>query len=95
MAELDNIMQQNLRQQRVPHLFATTKENEFSIKNLYHKMYNGEPAIFVDKDMLQGDSENMFNPHKTLTRAEAAELSFKLLKQLELNNLSNGSGDIK
>ncbi len=45
--------------------------------------------------IVQGDSENMFNPHKTLTRAEAAELSFKLLKQLELNNLSNGSGDIK
>ena len=22
-------------------------------------MYNGEPAIFVDKDMLQGDSENI------------------------------------
>ena len=59
MAELDSIMQQNLRQQRVPHLFATTKENEFSIKNLYNKMYNGEPAIFVDKDMLQGDSENI------------------------------------
>lgn len=45
--------------------------------------------------IVQGDSQNMFNPLKTLTRAEAAELSFKLLKQLELNNLSSGSGDIK
>lgn len=59
MAELDSIMQQNLRQQRVPHLFATTKENELTIKTLHRKMYEGEPAIFIDKDMLQGDSENI------------------------------------
>lgn len=59
MAELDSIMQQNLRQQRVPQLFATNKENEFTMKNIYNKMYNGEPAIFVDKDMLKGDSQNI------------------------------------
>ena len=59
MAEIDDIIMQNLRQQRVPYLFATDSNNEFSLKNLYEKMYQGEQAIFVDKEMLNGQSENI------------------------------------
>ena len=59
MAEIDDIIMQNLRQQRVPYLFATDDNNQFSIKNLYEQMYQGEPAIFVDKTMLNGNSENI------------------------------------
>lgn len=59
MAEIDDIIMQNLRQQRVPYLFATDSNNEFSLKNLYEKMYQGEEAIFVDKEMLNGQSENI------------------------------------
>ena len=58
MAEIDDIMQ-NLRQQRVPYLFATDENNSFSMKTLYDKMYQGEPAIFIDKEMLNGQTENI------------------------------------
>ena len=44
--------------------------------------------------IIQGDAAGTFRPMDILTRGEAAELSFKLLKQLELISL-NGSGDVK
>ena len=59
MAEIDDIIMQNLRQQRVPYLLATNENNHFSIKTLYDRMYQGEPAIFVDKEMLKGEPENI------------------------------------
>ena len=59
MAEIDDIFMQNLRQQRVPYLLATNENNQFSIKSLYDRMYQGEPAIFVDKEMLKGEPENI------------------------------------
>ena len=48
--------------------------------------------------IIQGDSNNAINTNKTTTRAEAAELCYKLLKQLELHDLNdttNNSGDLK
>ena len=48
--------------------------------------------------IIQGDSNNAINSNKTTTRGEAAELCYKLLKQLELNDLngsSTNSGDLK
>ena len=59
MAEIDDIIMQNLRQQRVPYLFATDENNSFSMKTLYDHIYQGEPAIFVDKEMLNGQPENI------------------------------------
>ena len=59
MAEIDDIIMQNLRQQRVPYLFATDENNSFSMKTLYDRIYQGEPAIFIDKEMLNGQSENI------------------------------------
>ena len=59
MAEIDDIIMQNLRQQRVPYLFATNENNQYSIKSLYDRMYQGEPAIFIDGDMLKGEPENI------------------------------------
>lgn len=44
--------------------------------------------------IIQGDTNGTFRPMSNLTRGEAAELSFKLLKQLEQNSMSS-SGDIK
>lgn len=43
--------------------------------------------------IIQGDSENNFNPNKVLTRAEAAEMSYKLVKQLESEEMPGVSGD--
>ena len=59
MAEIDDIIMQNLRQQRVPYIFATDENNSFSMKTLYDRIYQGEPAIFVDKEMLNGQPENI------------------------------------
>ena len=59
MSEIDDIIMQNLRQQRVPYLFATDENNAFSMKSLYDRIYQGEPAIFIDKEMLKGEPENI------------------------------------
>ena len=45
--------------------------------------------------IIQGDSTGTFRPNSNLTRGEAAELCYKLLKQLEANQLNNASGDVK
>lgn len=57
LAQIDSTMNTNLIQQKVPFIFATSKENEFTIKNLYSKMYSGEPAIFVDQTLLNNQGE--------------------------------------
>lgn len=44
--------------------------------------------------IIQGDSDNKINTDKITSRGEAAELCYKLLKQLESNALT-GSGDLK
>lgn len=44
--------------------------------------------------IIQGDSAGTFRPTSSLTRGEGAELSFKLLKQLELNSM-NTNNDLK
>ena len=59
MAEIDDIFMQNLRQQRVTYFFATDENNAFSMKSLYDRIYQGEPAIFIDKEMLKGEPENI------------------------------------
>ncbi len=44
--------------------------------------------------IIQGDTAGTFRPTSILTRGEGAELSYKLLKQLEINSLTE-SGDLK
>lgn len=39
--------------------------------------------------IIQGNTENEFRPNKTLTRAEAIELTYKLVKQLEANSMED------
>lgn len=57
LAQIDSTMNTNLIQQKVPFIFATSKENELTIKNLYAKMYTGEPAIFVDQSLLNQNGD--------------------------------------
>ena len=59
LAQIDSTINTNLIQQKVPFIFATSKENEFTIKNLYTKMYSGEPAIFVDQSLLTNGELNI------------------------------------
>ena len=92
MAEIDDIIMQNLRQQRVPYLFATDENNAFSMKTLYDRMYQGEPAIFIDKEMLKGEPENiMVIPTTTpylvdKLQIQKQEMERELLTFLGINN---------
>lgn len=45
--------------------------------------------------IIQGDSDNKINTEKITSRGEAAELCYKLLKQLETDALNSSSGDLK
>ena len=92
MAEIDDIIMQNLRQQRVPYLFATDEYNSFSLKSLYDRMYQGEPAIFIDKEMLKGEPENiMVLPTQApylvdKLQVQKQEMERELLTFLGINN---------
>lgn len=92
MAEIDDIIMQNLRQQRVPYLFATDENNSFSMKTLYDRMYQGEPAIFIDKDMLKGEPENIMVIPTTAPylvdklQIQKQEMERELLTFLGINN---------
>lgn len=59
LAQIDSTINTNLIQQKVPFVFATTKENEFTIKTLYAKMYSGEPAIFIDQSLMTNGDLNI------------------------------------
>lgn len=54
LSNLETLMDDNLRQQRYPFIITTTKQNEFTMKNLYKKIEEGEDAIFVDERLSQG-----------------------------------------
>ena len=92
MAEIDDIIMQNLRQQRVPYLFATDENNSFSMKTLYDRMYQGEPAIFIDKEMLKGEPENIMVIPTTAPylvdklQIQKQEMERELLTFLGINN---------
>ena len=92
MAEIDDIIMQNLRQQRVPYLFATDDNNQYTMKQLYDEMYQGNPAIFVDKTMLNGNSQNiMVIPTETpylvdKLQIQKQEMERELLTFLGINN---------
>ena len=92
MAEIDDIIMQNLRQQRVPYLFATDENNAFSMKSLYDRIYQGEPAIFVDKEMLKGEPENIMvlptqSPYLVdKLQLQKQEMERELLTFLGINN---------
>lgn len=59
LTQIDSTMNTNLVQQKVPFIFATTKANEFTMKSIYQKMYSGEPAIFVNQELITGDKLNV------------------------------------
>ena len=92
MAEIDDIIMQNLRQQREPYLFATDENNSFSMKTLYDRIYQGEPAIFIDKEMLKGEPENIMDiptvaPYLVdKLQIQKQEMERELLTFLGINN---------
>lgn len=55
MNEVDEVILQNLRQQRFPYIMATTKSTEFTVKNIAKKIEEKEDFIFMDKSLTDGD----------------------------------------
>lgn len=53
MYEIDKTIQANLRQQKFPYVVGTTKNNEFTMKNIVDQVDRGEPAVFVDKTLIE------------------------------------------
>ena len=54
LARIEQIIDQNLEQQRFPLLFRTSKNSEFSAKQMFNQIKQGLHALFVDKDMIGG-----------------------------------------
>ena len=82
-------------------MISNVLDDKSSIENITYKDVAKIPTWALQSvknlsayQIIQGDSEGTFRPLDILTRGEAAELSFKLLKQLEIIDL-NGSGDVK
>lgn len=82
-------------------MISNVLDDKSSTANITYKDIASIPAWALQSvknlsayQIIQGDAEGTFRPNDILTRGEAAELSFKLLKQLELISL-NGSGDVK
>lgn len=51
LAEIESIMNQNLRQQRFPYILLGNKRTEFSIKAMLRSVFQGEEAVMVDREM--------------------------------------------
>ena len=49
--EVTHTLMMNLRQQRYPYIIPTTKETEFTVKNIFNKIDEFEPVIFTDKTL--------------------------------------------
>ena len=45
--------------------------------------------------IIQGNDSNEFKPNRIISKAEAAEMCYKLIKQMETEEMPNVSGDIK
>lgn len=56
MADSEIVSHSNVVQQKFPFIVSTTKETEFSMKNLFNKFFTlREPVIYMDKRFTNGD----------------------------------------
>ena len=91
MSHLESIMFQNLQQQRIPYVIATTKETELSVKLMMENVMNGDLSIYVDNERLKEMNSNI-NVLSTQTpylldklQQEKRELERELLEFLGIN----------
>lgn len=96
LAEIENTINANLLQQKFPFMFPCSKDTESTMKAIYNKMKEGEPAIFYDKMLDMGGDRVGFQAVKTEVPFLLNELQeFKnnvvteMLTYLGLNNTKN------
>lgn len=98
LEDLEYAIARNIRQQNSPYIFSTTKDTEFSIKNVFNKIERREEAIYVDKNFNNGDgigleATDISRPYVVdKYRAEYYELEKELLTLLGLNCIINKEG---
>lgn len=57
--EIEIAQKINLRQQKYPVIFPTTKDGEMTMKNIQKKFYDGELAIMVDKRLSESSLDGV------------------------------------
>lgn len=56
---IERTIDKNLEQQRNPYFYRTTKNNEFSMKQLDAKIKNDDTAIFIDTELDNGNTSGL------------------------------------
>ena len=81
MNEVEKSINANIKQQKFPWLITTTKNNEFSMKNLYNKIDSGEPIIYGTKD-IDSDSIKAFNTNTPYVVDKLNEYRYELEREI-------------
>lgn len=93
--EIEKTSYMNLKLQRIPWIIGTTKETELTLKNIFKKIDNFEPTIFVDNKITAGGdigtkALSTNSPYLLdALRKEKNEVLNEYLSWLGLNNTQN------
>ena len=81
MNEVEKSINANIKQQKFPWLITTTKNNEFSMKNLYSKIDSGEPIIYGTKD-IDTDSIKAFSTNTPYVVDKLNQYRYELEREI-------------
>lgn len=89
MTEVELAIKANVKQQKFPYMIKCDKSNEFTMKNLFKNVTDGDPVIYYSKNLTMGDFTvfNMNTPYVVdrLTQYKV-ELENEILSFFGLNN---------
>ena len=89
MLEVERSIKANIKQQKFPYAFFCDEKTRLSMKNIYQKLEDGEPVIYVNKSLTMEDLQ-FFNTQAPYVvdklRQERYELEREILTFLGLNN---------
>ena len=98
LEDLEYAIKRNIEQQNSPYIFSTTKQTEFSIRQIFNKIKNREEAIYLDKNFSNGEgigleATDISKPYVVdKYRQEYFELEKELLTLLGINCIFNKEG---
>lgn len=94
MAEAEKVAHDNVRQQKFPFIVSTTKETQFSMRNLFTQFFDkSEPVIYMDKNFTEDGKVgiNVMRTDAPYVADKVGEYKDKLEKELltmlGINNL--------
>ena len=89
MLVVEESLKANIKQQRFPYAFFCDEKTRLSMMNIYKKIENGDPVIYLNKDLSMEDIQffNTTAPYVAdKLRQERYELEREILTFLGLNN---------